>query len=64
MKKTTVKIAPKIEIKRTPSQHGKWVFKPLKSHVVTCSCGNKYIVTRDKQTQCVSCMYQSVKMAR
>jgi hypothetical protein len=43
--------------KKTHSQRGKWVFKPTKSTIVICTCGNKYIVTRKEQTTCIDCIY-------
>ena len=39
-----------------PNQPGKWVYKPTRSAVLVCSCGNKYISTRKDQTVCVSCI--------
>ena len=51
------KIIPPIIQKRKVNQVGKWIFKPLKSTVVVCVCGNKYIVTRKNQTECVNCSY-------
>lgn len=73
MKKTITRVAEKIALKtalkvvatkRPPNQHGKWVFKPLRSTVVSCACGSKYIVTRKNQTECVSCMYAKSRMLR
>ena len=49
------KIAPKPEVKKAV-QRGKYVYKPLVSVVVLCKCGNKYILTRPKQTMCVMCI--------
>lgn len=55
MKKVTLPPA-----KKAVSQHGKWVFKPLRSTIVVCVCGNKYIVTRINQVECVKCTYSKV----
>jgi hypothetical protein len=44
--------------KRTFQQAGKWVERPRKSEVLLCTCGNKYIKTREKQTSMHS-LYQS-----
>lgn len=44
-------------VKRAVNQPGGWMFKPLKSTVITCKCGNKYIVTRLNQTECVDCSF-------
>jgi hypothetical protein len=41
---------------KTFQQAGRWVEKPRRSEILTCSCGNKYIKTRDNQTECVRCM--------
>lgn len=56
MKKTIIPI----KVVKAVSQYGKWVFKPLKSTVVICACGNKYIVTRPKQIECVNCTYSKI----
>jgi len=45
-----------IKINKKPNQPGKWVYKPTRSAVLVCSCGNKYIATREGQTVCVSCI--------
>ena len=54
MKNNTTQNA--IKINKKPSQPGKWVYKPTRSTVLVCSCGNKYIATREGQTVCVSCI--------
>lgn len=35
---------------------GQWVEKPRRMEILTCSCGNKYIKTRDRQTVCLRCI--------
>ena len=47
---------PQNKIIHKPNQPGKWVYKPTRSTVLVCSCGNKYIATREGQTVCVSCI--------
>ncbi|MEK7142135.1 MAG: hypothetical protein AAB818_00955 [Patescibacteria group bacterium] len=44
------------KINKKPNQPGKWVYKPTRSTVLVCSCGNKYIATRENQIVCVSCI--------
>ena len=34
-----------------PNQPGKWVYKPTRSAVLVCSCGNKYIATARKSNR-------------
>ena len=53
-KTTTAVIAD--QAKKKPNQPGRWVYKPTRSVVLSCSCGNKYIATRQGQTVCVSCI--------
>jgi len=47
--------------KRKPIQQGQWVVKPLQSTILTCTCGNKYIATRENQTECIRCAYSEVE---
>lgn len=61
MKNIIQKITPalntgQVKINKKPNQPGKWVYKPTRSTVLVCSCGNKYISTREGQTVCVSCI--------
>lgn len=58
MKKNKKNISP--IAKKNVNQPGKWVFKPLRSIVVTCVCGNKYVITRKKQIECINCIYKKV----
>ncbi|MFA6536242.1 MAG: hypothetical protein WC250_02215 [Candidatus Paceibacterota bacterium] len=37
-------------------QDGKWVVKPVKTVILVCSCGNKYIKTRPDQEACLRCL--------
>lgn len=37
-------------------QNGKWIDNPNAPAVVLCSCGNKYIKTREKQGVCLRCL--------
>lgn len=39
---------------------GQWVEKPRRMEILTCSCGNKYIKTRDHQKVCVKCLNKVV----
>ena len=48
-------------VKRKPSQIVKWVYRPLKSTIVVCACGNKYISTHEGQTTCVFCMRKDLR---
>ena len=60
----------KITKNHTPSKHrptgpgktyqkdGHWVEKPNKTQILTCTCGNKYIKTRDRQAKCLRCISQ------
>lgn len=50
-------IKPIKKVSKTFNQAGKWVEKPRLSHILVCSCGNKYIKTRLNQKLCVKCMY-------
>ncbi len=36
-------------------KNGKWIEKTKAPAVVLCSCGNKYIKTRPRQKECLSC---------
>ncbi|MDP3958427.1 MAG: hypothetical protein Q8Q36_03125 [bacterium] len=44
--------------KKTFHKGGKWIEKPSKTQVFACSCGAKYIVTREPQASCIKCMYK------
>ncbi len=35
---------------------GRWIDKPNKSAILLCTCGNKYIKTREEQAMCVRCI--------
>lgn len=37
-------------------KNGKWVDGPKTVKITVCHCGNKYIKTRPRQTQCLRCM--------
>ena len=50
------KNTPKIFQKKGP---GIWVEKPRRCEILTCSCGNKYLKTRDSQTVCIKCINKS-----
>ena len=39
------------------SQKGKWVFKPLRSKIALCTCGNKFVPANAKQISCLFCMW-------
>jgi hypothetical protein len=41
---------------KTFQENGKWVENPHATVVVECSCGAKYIKTRDLQVSCIKCM--------
>lgn len=43
---------------------GVYVYKPLKSKIVECDCGNKYIVTRPRQKTCLDCVKAEMLTAR
>ncbi len=56
------KAALKIEAKKpTP---GVYVYKPLKSKIVECDCGNKYIATRPRQKTCLDCVKEQMLASR
>lgn len=61
MKKIQTKPIAKPEVKKAHSQRGKYVYKPLMSVVVLCSCGNKYVSTRKGQKTCIRCMMAVVR---
>lgn len=42
--------------KKNFQSNGKWVVKPTRTIVLVCSCGGKYIKTREAQINCVRCM--------
>lgn len=51
---------PKVEIKKPQpqqSQKGKWVFKPLRSKILLCECGNKFVATQPNQKTCLFCKW-------
>jgi len=51
------KIKPNLSVsKKHFQQDGKWVVKTVKTVILTCECGNKYIKTRDEQTVCLRCL--------
>lgn len=37
-------------------QDGRWIVKPRKTEILTCSCGNRYLKTRPGQTMCLRCI--------
>ena len=46
-------IKSKIIRKGTP---GVWVERPRRCEILICSCGNKYLKTREGQTVCIKCI--------
>lgn len=40
---------------KTFHKDGKWIDNPNAVRVVLCTCGNKYIKTRENQNACLSC---------
>jgi hypothetical protein len=50
----------KLITKKTFQQDGKWVERPAKTSILMCSCGNKYIKTRENQIVCVRCIGKTV----
>jgi hypothetical protein len=43
---------------------GVYVYKPLKSKIVECDCGNKYIATRPRQKTCLDCVKEQMLATR
>ncbi len=41
-------------VKHTPPNG--YQYKPLKSVILICSCGNKYVKTRENQKVCLYCV--------
>lgn len=41
---------------KTFQKFGKWVERPLRTEILVCKCGYKYIKTRRDQTTCIKCM--------
>jgi hypothetical protein len=39
------------------------VEKPSTTKVALCACKNKYIKTRENQTQCIKCIYKNARPA-
>ena len=39
-------------------QDGKWVVRPVKTVILICTCGNKYIKTRPEQDTCLRCLVE------
>jgi len=37
-------------------QDGRWIENPNETEVLICTCGNKYIKTREGQTVCLRCV--------
>ncbi len=59
-----LKTAPGAPVKgavQTFHKRGVWVERPRISPIVTCACGNKYIVARKNQTSCVRCIAKAGK---
>ncbi len=54
----------KVEKKPIPNknknQPGKWIDYARRAEIVVCSCGNKYIKTRDRQKVCIRCINEVV----
>ncbi|MEK7133704.1 MAG: hypothetical protein AAB804_01375 [Patescibacteria group bacterium] len=48
---------------KTFQRNGRWVEKPNTTKVAICACKNKYIKTRDNQTQCIACIYKHARPA-
>ncbi len=48
---------------KTFQRNGKWVEKPFLTEVPVCVCGNKYIKTRNGQTECIKCIYKAARPA-
>jgi len=46
---------------RTFFKDGKWIDAPRAVAVVVCTCGNKYIKTREGQVVCLSCLAAQAK---
>ncbi len=53
--------SPLIVSKKHFQKDGKWIVKPSTTVVLICTCGNKYIATRPKQTTCIKCIVTLVK---
>ena len=62
-KKVPVK-AKKIEVQVKKPTPGVYVYKPIRSIILECSCGNKYIATRPKQRTCLDCVKEQMLAAR
>ncbi len=56
MKKTPQEVLPKKKV----SQPGKWIERPRRMEILTCSCGNKYVKSRPNQKVCVRCINEMV----
>lgn len=54
---------PKVVEAKKPTP-GVYVYKPLKSKIVECDCGNKYIATRPRQKDCLDCVKEQMLAAR
>lgn len=44
--------------------YGARPFAPVKSTVLDCSCGGKYIKTRPGQKECLKCMFGGIARSR
>lgn len=57
MKKIIKKIVAKVlpEEEKVIHTWGKWVERPRRTETLVCACGNRYIKTRLRQTECLSC---------
>lgn len=53
-----------VEIEAKRPTPGVYVYKPLKSKITECACGNKYIATRPKQRICFDCIREQSLVAR
>lgn len=61
MKKTNKKIEKEEE--KVIHTWGKWVERPRRTETLVCACGNRYIKTRLRQTECLRCMIDHAKKA-
>ena len=45
----------KPNISKTFQRDGRWIEKPGKTEILICTCGYKYIKTREGQVSCLRC---------
>jgi len=62
IKKVLAKATATKEEEKVVHTWGKWVERPRRTETLVCECGNRYIKTRLKQTECINCITKHAKV--